>query len=269
VSAGEPYQGNVNSQILFDGSKSHDSDGNITKWTWTFGDNTNGTGKTVRHAYTKPGTYTVTLTVTDDRNKTNTDTTTCMITQPNRPPTEPIITGPTNGTKNMTYNYTVKSTDPDNDTIQYSFDWGDPLAAPQSSGFLPNESAFTLNHSWTAAGRYTITVTANDSQNMSSSETTVYINTKPITDIGYLIDNDSDGIYDAFYSDVSKKVTAVQVKNGNYSIDVDGNGIWDYTFNVVNGQTSSYQVQDKTPGFEFVFVIGAIALLMVLKRKRK
>jgi hypothetical protein len=269
TSAGEPYHGYVNSVITFDGSKSNDSDGTLTKWLWVFGDNTNETGKTVQHAYLKPGTYTVTLTVTDNEGATNTDTTTCVITQPNRPPTEPIITGPTNGTKNTTYNYTVKSTDPDNDTIQYSFDWGDPLAAPQSSGFLQNGSVFTTTHSWTAVGRYTVTVTANDSHNTSSSETTVYINTKPITDIGYLIDNNSDGIYDAFYSDVSKKVTPVQEKNGNYTIDTDGNGVWDYTFNVANGQTSSYQASDKTPGFEFVFVIGAIALLMVLKRKKR
>jgi hypothetical protein len=35
LSAGEPYQGYVNVEITFDGSKSYDPDGNITKWFWS------------------------------------------------------------------------------------------------------------------------------------------------------------------------------------------------------------------------------------------
>ena len=77
ASAGEPYQGFVNSEILFDGSGSYDSDGNITTWYWVFGDTTNGTGKTITHVYSKPGTYNVTLTVTDNKGVTNSTTTTC------------------------------------------------------------------------------------------------------------------------------------------------------------------------------------------------
>jgi hypothetical protein len=91
ASAGEPYQGLINSEILFDGSKSYDPDGNITKWFWVFGDNTNGTGKTISHSYPKAGTYSVILTVTDNEGATNTDTATCVITQPNRPSTKPIV----------------------------------------------------------------------------------------------------------------------------------------------------------------------------------
>ena len=207
--------------------------------------------------------------MTDNEGATNTDTTTCVITQPNRPPTKPIITGPTNGTKNTMYTYTALSTDADNDTIQYTFNWGDPISLPQSSGFLPNGTSFTLNHSWTAAGRYDVTVTVTDNQTESSSKITVYIDAVQTGDIGYLLDNDGDGIYDAFYSDVSKQITTVQKKDGNYNIDSDGDGDWDYTYNATNGLTSSYQEQEKTPGFEIVFIIGAIALVMFWKRKRK
>jgi chitodextrinase len=162
ASAGAPYQGFVGSPILFDGSKSYDPDGNITKWLWDFGDNTTNTGETVNHTYSKAGTYTVRLTVTDNEGATHTDTTTCLIKQHNRPPSPPVITGPTSGTKNTLYTYTIVSTDLDNDTLQYRVDWGDTTV--QSSGFLPNAANYIINHTWGLAGRYTVTVTVTDTQ---------------------------------------------------------------------------------------------------------
>ena len=50
----------------FDATKSDDPDGTIASWAWDFGDGTAGTGETTTHAYTKGGSYTATLTVTDD-----------------------------------------------------------------------------------------------------------------------------------------------------------------------------------------------------------
>ncbi|RII85395.1 PKD domain-containing protein, partial [Clavibacter californiensis] len=51
----------------FDGSTSADADGTVASYAWAFGDGTTGTGKTVDHAYAKAGTYTASLTVTDDK----------------------------------------------------------------------------------------------------------------------------------------------------------------------------------------------------------
>jgi hypothetical protein len=52
----------------------------------------------------------------------------------------------------------------------------------------------------------------------------VYIDALQVGDIGYLLDNDGDGTYDAFYSDVLKQITSVEKKNGNYNIDSNGDG---------------------------------------------
>ncbi len=40
------------------------STGTINSWTWTFGDGGTSTEQNPRYKYTKPGTYTVSLTVT-------------------------------------------------------------------------------------------------------------------------------------------------------------------------------------------------------------
>jgi PKD repeat protein len=267
TSAGEPYHGYVDSEILFDGSKSYDPDGNITKWLWVFGDKTNGTEKTVRHIYSKSGTYTVTLTVTDDDGATNSDTTSCLIKQQNRPPTKPIVTGPTSGTKNTLYTYTAFSTDADNNTIRYTFDWGESVS--QSSGFLPNGTRYPVNHSWAAAGRYIVTETVTDNQTESFSNITVYIDAVQTRGVGYLLDYDGDGVYDAFYSEESKQtITTIQKKDGSYFIDSDGDGDWEYRYNATNGFTD-YREPRKTPGFEIIVIIGAIALVMFWRRKRR
>ena len=54
----------------FDASASSDSDGTVADYAWTFGDNTKGTGKTTSHTYGAAGSYTVTLTVTDNNGAT-------------------------------------------------------------------------------------------------------------------------------------------------------------------------------------------------------
>jgi peptide/nickel transport system substrate-binding protein len=266
ASAGEPYQGFVNSEIIFDGSKSNDPDGNITKWFWVFGDDTNGTGKTISHIYTKAGMYTVTLIVTDNEGATKTDTTTCVIKQPNRPPTIPTIEGPTNGTKNTMYTFTALSTDADNDTIQYTFDWGEPISV--SSGFLPSGTIYTVNHSWATPGIYSITVTVSDNLTESSSQIIVYIDTLLVRGVGKLIDNNGDGVYDAFYSDETKQTVSIQKKGDSYLIDKNGDGNWEYQYNATMGLTS-YQEPPTTPGFELVFVLSAMVVAIFLWKKKR
>jgi PKD repeat protein len=54
----------IGEEITFDASKSTDNIG-IKSYTWDFGDGTSGEGVTVKHAYDKPGIYTVKLSVAD------------------------------------------------------------------------------------------------------------------------------------------------------------------------------------------------------------
>jgi len=52
-------------EVTLDAGATTDVDNDITGYAWDFGDSQKGTGKVVKHAYAKAGTYPVTLTVTD------------------------------------------------------------------------------------------------------------------------------------------------------------------------------------------------------------
>lgn len=69
-----PTTGQVGASLSFDANGSTDSDGQIVGYLWDFGDGIGGNGPAVSHTYNQAGSYTVTLTVTDDDNQSNTTT---------------------------------------------------------------------------------------------------------------------------------------------------------------------------------------------------
>lgn len=72
----------VGEDITFDASISEDTDGEIVKWAWNFGDETTGTGESFVHSYGSAGEYTVILTVVDDHGISSSNTTTLTVVAP-------------------------------------------------------------------------------------------------------------------------------------------------------------------------------------------
>jgi len=75
-----PGAGEVPLVISFNASQSYDDDGSIVSYAWQFGDGWSGTGAQCTHTYVTPGTYVVSLTVTDDSGDIGTATATVIVT---------------------------------------------------------------------------------------------------------------------------------------------------------------------------------------------
>lgn len=89
--AGGPYQGFVGFAVEFDGTGSSDPLGSPLTYAWDFGDGASATGPQPAHTYVTDGTYTVTLTVTNNRGQSDSDDAAATIGGP--PPAIAFTTG--------------------------------------------------------------------------------------------------------------------------------------------------------------------------------
>lgn len=291
VSEGLPYDGIAGENILFDGSASTDGDGTIVSWEWDFDDGSKDTGETVTHTFSEPGFYQVSLTVTDDDGATNTTTVQSEIGRASIPPSKPELKLPDDMPLeiNSSYSFHVISSDADNDDIKFVFDWGDETTF--TTDYVSNNTKVFVNHSWSNAGRYDVTVTAIDESQSSSQTTTkivlVDVNVLSIDDEikGVLIDYNRTDVFDVFYnSETGKEITVGTSDEVTYLIDVDDDGTWDYEYSLKSGllaydsdssgneskDTNQTDDETDTTGFEiFLFIAGLLFMLVVHNHRRK
>jgi len=170
------YDNKADEQIVFSASDSIDTDGEIMKYHWDFGDGTSGYGEWNYHYYSHPGIYTVTLTIKDNGGSYATDTTTATISIRNRKPSDVEIIGNISGYVYDTLMYSFVATDPDNNTIQYIIDWDD--GKKDTSDYIPCGICFNTSHQWHNVGHYTIYCKVTDGEYTSHASFSVNIKEK-------------------------------------------------------------------------------------------
>ena len=171
IEATPNLKGQIPLQIRFDGGKSKSLKGAIIKYEWDFGDGSPiQNGRTVSKIYDKPDTYNITLTVTEDSGNTVSSTVIAEATTVTAIPVASLATTPAADSTGKVSGEipfkaefdASKSTDADNDIVDYGWDFGVPGAT---------QTGQKVSYTFETAGTYTVTLTVTDSQKQKNTAT--------------------------------------------------------------------------------------------------
>jgi len=124
---------------------SYDEDGEVTSWTWDFGDGTASTEASPTHQYASKGTFTVTLRVTDDDGLLSTVAQTVEIVNLD-PLATFTLTPEAAWTKQPIHLDASASSDPDGTIVAYEWDFDDDGAADASGATVETQYADAGTH---------------------------------------------------------------------------------------------------------------------------
>ncbi|QSZ68035.1 PKD domain-containing protein [Methanofollis aquaemaris] len=133
------------------------STGNVTAWEWDFGDGTNSTEQDPVHTFEEAGLYTVSLTVTDEANETDTMVkedyiNVSGVAPPPVGPTAEFEADMTSGDAPLAVTFTDLST---GNVTAWEWDFGDGT----------NSTEQNPAHTYENAGTYTVSLTVSDEMN--------------------------------------------------------------------------------------------------------
>ena len=128
----------------------------ITSTVWNFGDGSTGSGTTVSHPYSAPGTYMVTLTVTQSDNQTATTSATVTV---DAPPTSSFTWNPGNPSAGTSLSFLSGASGGTGGIVSYSWTFGDGGSSTSANP----------THTYTAAGTYTVTLSVLQSDGLTAT----------------------------------------------------------------------------------------------------
>lgn len=146
--------------VAFSSNKSYDWDGTITAYSWNFGDGSElSSDQSPSHTYSV-GTWTATLTVTDNDGATHTGSV-LINSNANQAPVVRAVATPSSGKAPLVVAFSsAGSSDPDDSIASYEWDFGDGSAT---------SSAANPSHTY-VLGSYTATLTLTDQEGLTSSK---------------------------------------------------------------------------------------------------
>jgi len=238
--------------ITFTPQNVSDPDGDaLVEYKWDFGDGSDPVVKTtaqsVTHQYPDGGTFTVTLTVTDERGLAGTKSKEITVQlRPNQPPTADFTWTPTSPEAGDEVTFTATASDPDDppdEPFTYAWDFGDGTTLAAS------EDNQEVTHTYANAGTYTVTLTVSDSR---GAQTTVEhditvaeaVNAPP-TITQFSVSTNTPTVNQV----VTFTANATDDEITDWEWDFDGDGTADATTDT-NTVTHTYT----TPGFYTVMV---------------
>ncbi len=153
---------------------STDADGTVVAWSWKFGDSSpdsTSTAQNPTHTYAAPGTYTVTLVVTDDDGATSTPASRQLTVSPaNQGPTAEFSFA----CVELVCQFTDASTDPDGTIASRSWSFGDGT----------NSALTNPAHAYISKGTYNVRLQVTDDDGATGEVTKpVSVNRTPVVSI--------------------------------------------------------------------------------------
>ena len=170
--------------VTFDASGSSDIDGEIITYTWKFGDGKIEAGSDIDYTFFFPGTYTASVTVTDDSLATDTAAITVTVMETNDDASSDTLIPPA---------AVINATLLDDTSSLYRFDAHDSYANDAYLTFFHWDFGDgtiavgeAVEHAYSSQGDYTVTLTVLDSKNeIGQSTKDIYIhNNPPLPQIG-------------------------------------------------------------------------------------
>jgi PKD repeat protein len=154
-----PTSGAKNTNFLFDGSDSSDVDGVVAIYHWKYGDNQEANGRITTHRYAAPGSYTVTLIVSDRNNSSNQATKTVEVIS-GQAPTPHFSFTPSSGEAGTVFQFDASaSSDKDGKVAKAEWNFGDGVTAV----------GLIVTHRFLKSGTFEVVLTITDDDGLESS----------------------------------------------------------------------------------------------------
>jgi ABC-type transport system substrate-binding protein/PKD repeat protein len=153
----EPAAPNTGTLMWFNSSATDEESDDIY-YTWIFGDGHMMTGQNVRYQYTEDGSYTVELSITDNRvgvegSRPVFDTGLVSVSKNHAPTITVSDRADVDSKQSEDFSVTASDVDP-TDSLLFTWDWGD--------GTISVTTVTTATHTYNSKGIYTLTVYADD-----------------------------------------------------------------------------------------------------------